>query len=115
MGAAADCTEAVERRDAERGREVAVAAATDGHARDPGHHEFGDRRTSAADADSGIGGRPMPPLTVIVAAGSIGWSDAISDSTRVLLVGRLDPHVDPQPRFGGHDVVGGAGNRRRSA
>ena len=64
---------------------------------------------SVAEADSGIGGRPIAPVTEIDASGSTGRSPAIADSTRSRLGGRLDPHVDPDARLGGHHVVGGAG------
>ena len=69
VGAAADRAEAVERRDAERGGEVAVAAATDGDAGDPRHRRARRSASGVADADSGIGGRPIAAVTSIVAVG----------------------------------------------
>ena len=69
--------EAVERRDAEGGGEVAVAAAADGDARPARAARASTatlraRANSSAVADSGIGGRLSPPSTSSRAAGSTG-------------------------------------------
>ena len=63
---------------------------------------------SAADADSGIGGRLIAPTTSIVASGPTAASAAIAASTAFFSPRRCTRTSTIDAGLGGHDVVGRA-------